>query len=129
VFVVAIVLQQFVKTLVMDMADEPNPYEPPPRCNSADEQSTSSAEEKVPKGVWRKGKLLVMRKDAVLPDRCVKTNQPASCACIPTIWTRYRSGPATEVAPLWRYAERQDLSGAKRQIPGSKMSPDGLAGR
>jgi hypothetical protein len=28
-------------------------------------------------GVWRDGKLLVMHKQAVLPDRCVKCNQPA----------------------------------------------------
>jgi len=28
-------------------------------------------------GVWRLGKQLVMRKDAKLPDRCVKTNEPA----------------------------------------------------
>lgn len=28
-------------------------------------------------GVWRDGRLLVMRKQAVLPDRCVKCNQPA----------------------------------------------------
>lgn len=28
-------------------------------------------------GVWRDGKLLVMHKKAVLPDRCVKCNQPA----------------------------------------------------
>lgn len=28
-------------------------------------------------GVWRDGAILVMRKEAVLPDRCVKCNQPA----------------------------------------------------
>jgi hypothetical protein len=28
-------------------------------------------------GLWRSGKLLVMRKQAVLPDRCVKCNRPA----------------------------------------------------
>ena len=28
-------------------------------------------------GVWREGKILVMHKQAVLPDRCVKCNQPA----------------------------------------------------
>ncbi len=28
-------------------------------------------------GVWREGKLLVMHKRATLPDRCVKSNQPA----------------------------------------------------
>lgn len=28
-------------------------------------------------GLWRSGKLLVMRKQALLPDRCVKCNQPA----------------------------------------------------
>ena len=30
-----------------------------------------------PDGVWRQGKLLVMHKQAILPDRCVKSNQPA----------------------------------------------------
>ena len=29
-------------------------------------------------GIWRSGKFLVMRKDAQLPDRCIKTNQPAN---------------------------------------------------
>jgi hypothetical protein len=29
-------------------------------------------------GLWRSGKLLVMRKQALLPDRCVKCNQPAN---------------------------------------------------
>jgi hypothetical protein len=28
-------------------------------------------------GLWRKGNVLVMHRDAVLPDRCVKSNQPA----------------------------------------------------
>ena len=28
--------------------------------------------------IWRKGNKLVMRVDAILPDRCVKTNQPAN---------------------------------------------------
>lgn len=28
--------------------------------------------------VWRSGKFLVMRKDAQLPDRCIKTNRPAN---------------------------------------------------
>lgn len=28
-------------------------------------------------GIWREGKILVMHKNAVLPDRCVKCNQPA----------------------------------------------------
>lgn len=28
-------------------------------------------------GIWRDGALLIMRKDAVLPDRCVKCNTPA----------------------------------------------------
>jgi hypothetical protein len=29
-------------------------------------------------GIWRSGNFLVMRKDAQLPDRCIKTNQPAN---------------------------------------------------
>ena len=28
-------------------------------------------------GLWRKGRLLVMHKEAPLPDRCIKSNQPA----------------------------------------------------
>ena len=28
--------------------------------------------------IWRAGNLLVMRRDAQLPDRCIKTNQPAN---------------------------------------------------
>jgi len=31
-----------------------------------------------PIGVWRKGKLLVMHRAAMLPDRCVKSNEPAA---------------------------------------------------
>ena len=31
-----------------------------------------------PDRIWRSGKLLVMHKNAVLPDRCVKTNKPTS---------------------------------------------------
>ena len=33
--------------------------------------------ESTSEGIWRSGNLLVMRKGAQLPDRCVKTNQPA----------------------------------------------------
>ncbi|MEO1295939.1 MAG: hypothetical protein AAFW75_09065 [Cyanobacteria bacterium J06636_16] len=29
-------------------------------------------------GIWRSGNLLVMQRDAELPDRCIKTNQPAN---------------------------------------------------
>lgn len=51
---------------------ESNPYAPPqvggPMPLSA--QSTD--------GVWRDGNILVMHKQAVLPDRCVKCNTPAS---------------------------------------------------
>ncbi|MDX2212036.1 MAG: hypothetical protein SFY66_01985 [Oculatellaceae cyanobacterium bins.114] len=31
----------------------------------------------VPKGLWRSGNLLVVHPDVQLPDRCIKTNQPA----------------------------------------------------
>jgi hypothetical protein len=50
-----------------------NPYQSP-------EYGGADAELKpvVPEGgVWRRGNLLVMHKQAVLPDRCVKTNAPA----------------------------------------------------
>ncbi|MBD2460864.1 hypothetical protein H6G89_07385 [Oscillatoria sp. FACHB-1407] len=31
-----------------------------------------------PEGLWRSGNLLVMRRGAEVPDRCIKTNQPAN---------------------------------------------------
>jgi len=34
--------------------------------------------ESTSKGIWRSGNLLVIRKGAPLPDRCIKTNQPAN---------------------------------------------------
>lgn len=48
-------------------------------------------------GLWRDGKVLVMRKDAKLPDRCVKSNEPAEC------WLRrklYWHHPAVYLALL-----------------------------
>lgn len=53
-----------------------NPYASPvlqdPRVMPAYPQPPVSA------GVWRQGRVLVMHKKAVLPDICVKSNQPAS---------------------------------------------------
>ncbi len=48
-----------------------NPYQPP---QHNDPLLKPSAGEEA--GIWRQGKLLVMRKTAVLPDRCVKSNVP-----------------------------------------------------
>ncbi|HTN74874.1 MAG TPA: hypothetical protein VL096_06490 [Pirellulaceae bacterium] len=52
---------------------ELNPYAPPPIIAEA----VPLMAQMVPgDGLWRQDKLLVMRKDALLPDRCVKSNQP-----------------------------------------------------
>ena len=50
---------------------EINPYAPP-------QSDLSGALIGRDGGVWRDGGLLVMRKDAALPDRCVKCNAPAN---------------------------------------------------
>ncbi len=48
-----------------------NPYQSP--------QTVTTAKAVPPVGgLWQSGKLLVMRKDAQLPDRCVKSNEPAT---------------------------------------------------
>lgn len=49
--------------------DEINPYAVPKSQPAAMVMSTE--------GVWRQGKLLVMHKMAMLPDVCIKSNQPA----------------------------------------------------
>jgi hypothetical protein len=49
-----------------------NPYEAPKA-----EVAPSSGFRETGAGLWRNGSLLVMRKDAWLPDRCVKCNAPA----------------------------------------------------
>ena len=51
------------------MKDAFNPYAPP----SASLEGGNHAEG----GVWRDGKVLVLRSGASLPDRCVKCNEPA----------------------------------------------------
>lgn len=48
-----------------------NPYQPP---NVSDPNLKPHEIDK--DGIWRQGNLLVMRKTAVLPDRCVKSNVP-----------------------------------------------------
>ena len=56
--------------------DEPNPYQSPAELSPTDEQAAAPVEERAPEGVWRQGKLLVIRRNnPVLPDRCVKTNE------------------------------------------------------
>jgi hypothetical protein len=50
--------------------DEFNPYAPP-------KADLSSGPEPESNGVWRDAALLIMTKQASLPDRCLKCNQPA----------------------------------------------------
>ncbi len=52
-------------------ADAPNPYAPP----SADLSRGPTREGE--DTLWRDGRILVMRRDSVLPDRCIKCNEPA----------------------------------------------------
>lgn len=52
--------------------DEMNPYAPP---KSLELEETRLAEHI--NAAWREGRLLRVRKDAVLPDRCLKCNEPA----------------------------------------------------
>ena len=53
---------------------EINPYESP---RDIEPMVVAEPAEHEDGGVWRQGKLLVMHKRATLPDRCVKSNQPA----------------------------------------------------
>ncbi len=46
-----------------------NPYQPPQVADPI-----LKPQELDKGGIWRQGSLLVMRKDAVLPDRCIKSN-------------------------------------------------------
>ena len=53
---------------------EVNPFAPPSTVECA---APAAAEEWQTKCLYRQGRLLVMHKKAVLPDRCVKSNRPA----------------------------------------------------
>ena len=53
---------------------EINPYESP---RSPEPAVVAELVEPESGGVWRQGNVLVMHKRATLPDRCVKSNQPA----------------------------------------------------
>jgi hypothetical protein len=53
---------------------EVNPYASP---RSLDDYPVVLIAEAVDSGLYRKGRLLVMHKQAVLPDVCIKSNQPA----------------------------------------------------
>src|SRR5918992_369607 len=55
----------------MAMSDPMNPYASPQSVFGP----FQLAEE--PRGAWRDGDLLVLRRDGVLPDRCIKCNRPA----------------------------------------------------
>lgn len=57
------------------MADDFNPYAPPPIV--ADTVPTATAPLKI-EGMWRDDNTLVVHRDAWLPPRCVKTNQPTT---------------------------------------------------
>ncbi|MBC8353080.1 MAG: hypothetical protein H8E66_13880 [Planctomycetes bacterium] len=48
-----------------------NPYQAP-RTDTAIQAEFADA------GLWQSGSLLIMRKDAQLPDRCVKSNEPST---------------------------------------------------
>jgi hypothetical protein len=52
--------------------DEINPYAPPKSAELEEGRRYDHANV-----AWRDGKLLMVRKDAVLPDRCLKCNEPA----------------------------------------------------
>jgi hypothetical protein len=51
--------------------DEFNPYAPP-KSAALDDGRIADANV-----AWRDGKMLMVRKDAILPDRCLKCNEPA----------------------------------------------------
>ena len=53
---------------------EVNPFASP---MSADQAAAAPAEAQQIQSLYRKGNLLVMHRNAVLPERCVKSNQPA----------------------------------------------------
>ena len=55
--------------------NEPNPYAAP---QYASEMPMPQLQPQLVGGLWRHGKLLVMHKMAPLPDRCVKSNEPAT---------------------------------------------------
>jgi hypothetical protein len=57
--------------------DQQNPYAAPPELDPTAGILAAETETAPPEGVWRNGKLLVMRRDAELPDWCVKTGMPA----------------------------------------------------
>jgi hypothetical protein len=54
-----------------------NPYASPQSPFAAGQPPPLPIGPASPSGLWRQGKLLVMHKSASLPDRCVKSNQPA----------------------------------------------------
>lgn len=57
---------------------EINPFASPQAYDTwADGQAGPDLVIETNEGLWREGKLLVMHRDAQLPDRCVKSNQPA----------------------------------------------------
>ncbi len=57
------------------MVDDLNPYAPPPLVAEYVSPAGYFGESD---GLWRQGKLLVMLKEARLPPRCVKSNQPTN---------------------------------------------------
>jgi len=60
--------------------EEINPYAAPENWDYTDAQITGAPLDEVGNqiGAWRDGRLLVMHKQARLPDRCVKSNAPTS---------------------------------------------------
>jgi hypothetical protein len=55
--------------------DDWNPYAAPP--DPAEDEPGDEIDPNRSEGLWRKGKLLVLRRDAVLPDWCMRTGGPA----------------------------------------------------
>jgi hypothetical protein len=73
----------FVSDTKIAMTQDENPYASPLYTNDQETPEIYPVEEVGEASnrridVFREGKLLVMRKNAILPDRCVKSNEPAA---------------------------------------------------
>ena len=60
------------------MSNDPNPYTSQNPYASPVEAAQVTFPGGESQGIWRRDKMLVMHKKAILPDRCVKTNQPTT---------------------------------------------------
>ncbi|HBO45463.1 MAG TPA: hypothetical protein DD670_16330 [Planctomycetaceae bacterium] len=57
--------------------DDWNPYAAPAEPDPADNLPADEIDPNRPAGLWRKDKLLILRRDAVVPDWCARTGGPA----------------------------------------------------